>query len=100
MQETNQNKLLNKLAKSDYKYGFTTDIPTEYIEKGLNEKVVKLISEKKNEPDWLLDFRLKAYHHWLTMEAPTWAHLNIPPIDFQDIIYYAAPQRKKSPKPG
>lgn len=98
MQEENQNQLLHKLAKSDYKYGFTTDIPTEFIEKGLNEKVVRLISEKKNEPDWLLDFRLKAYHHWLTMDLPTWAHLNIPPIDFQDIIYYAAPQQKKSPQ--
>ncbi len=98
MQEENQNQLLHKLAKSDYKYGFTTDIPTEFIEKGLNEKIVRLISEKKNEPDWLLDFRLKAYHHWLTMDLPTWAHLNIPPIDFQDIIYYAAPQQKKSPQ--
>ena len=92
------NDILNQITNKDYEYGFVTDINTEFIPKGLNEDIVKLISAKKNEPEWLLDFRLNAYHHWLTLEMPTWAHLNIPPIDYQDIIYYAAPQTKKGPK--
>ncbi len=89
--------ILGKITSEDYKYGFTTDIETEVIPKGLNEEVVRLISAKKNEPEWLLEFRLKAYRHWLTLEMPDWAHLNIPPIDYQDIIYYAAP-RKNAPQ--
>ncbi|HCA98763.1 MAG TPA: Fe-S cluster assembly protein SufB, partial [Porphyromonadaceae bacterium] len=82
----------------DYKYGFVTDVETYTIEKGLNEDVVRLISSKKNEPEWLLEFRLKAYRHWLTMKLPDWAQLNIPEIDFQEIIYYADPTQKKTPK--
>lgn len=82
---------------AEYKYGFTTDIDTEIIPQGLSEDVVRLISKKKNEPEWLLDFRLKAYRYWLTLKPPTWAHLHIPEIDFQAISYYAAP-RKNSPK--
>jgi Fe-S cluster assembly protein SufB len=89
--------IINQVTQGEYKYGFTTDIDTEVIPMGLNEEIVRLISAKKNEPEWLLDFRIKSYRHWLTMKMPTWAHLEIPPIDFQNISYYAAP-RKKSPK--
>ncbi|NDV47496.1 Fe-S cluster assembly protein SufB [Paludibacter sp. 221] len=89
--------ILHKVTNEEYKYGFTTDIETEVIPKGLNEDIVRLISAKKNEPEWLLEYRLKAYRHWLTMEMPTWAHLDIPEINYQDIIYYAAP-RKNAPK--
>ena len=96
MQE--QDDILNKVTTGEYKYGFVTDIDTETIGRGLSEDTVRLISAKKNEPEWLLDFRLKAYRYWLTLEMPTWAHLNIPPIDYQDIIYYAAPKTKEGPK--
>lgn len=85
------------ITNKEYKYGFSTNIETETIEKGLNEDVVRLISAKKNEPAWLLDFRLKAFRHWLTLKMPTWAHLDIPKIDYQQIAYYAAP-RKNTPK--
>ena len=96
MQEEQQNNVyLRELTQEKYKYGFTTDIHTDIIEKGLNEDVIRLISAKKNEPEWLLEFRLKAYRHWLTMEMPTWAHLDIPEIDYQDISYYADPTQKK-----
>ncbi|MDY6147573.1 MAG: Fe-S cluster assembly protein SufB [Porphyromonas sp.] len=90
-----QDEILNDITRSEYKYGFVTDIHTETIEKGLSEQTVRLISEKKGEPEWLLEFRLQAYRHWLTMTQPRWAHLNIPEIDYQDIIYYAAPGQKK-----
>ena len=86
------------LENNDYKYGFTTDIETDKIPVGLSEDVVRLISAKKGEPEWLLDFRLKAYRHWLTLTPPTWAHLDIPEIDFQAISYYAAPVQKKKPE--
>ncbi|HPL77208.1 MAG TPA: Fe-S cluster assembly protein SufB [Paludibacteraceae bacterium] len=89
--------IINQVTQGEYKYGFTTDIDTEVFPMGLNEEIIRLISAKKNEPEWLLDFRIKSYRHWLTMEMPTWAHLEIPPIDFQKISYFAAP-RKKSPK--
>ena len=94
----NKNEYVKKVAASDYKYGFTTDIETEIIPKGLNEDVIRLISAKKGEPDWLLDFRLKAYRHWTTLTMPRWAHLDIPDIDFQDISYYANPLKKDGPK--
>jgi Fe-S cluster assembly protein SufB len=84
--------IVDKVTQGEYKYGFVTDIKTEIIQKGLSEEIVRLISQKKEEPDWLLDFRLKAYRHWLTLKQPHWAHLNIPPIDYQDIYYYAAPK--------
>jgi Fe-S cluster assembly protein SufB len=90
------NKIIDEVTSGDYKYGFVTDIDTEIIHKGLNEDVIRLISAKKNEPEWLLTFRLKAYRHWLTLKMPSWAHLNIPPIDYQNIIYYAAPKKKES----
>ena len=93
------NKYVKELTQEKYKYGFTTDVHTYIIEKGLNEDVVRLISSKKGEPDWLLDFRLKAYHYWLTLEMPTWAHLTIPEIDFQAISYYADPTAKKKDAP-
>lgn len=81
--------------EGEYKYGFTTDIETETIARGLNEDVVRLISAKKQEPEWMLERRLKAFRHWQKMPLPEWAHLDIPEIDFQDIIYYAAPKQIK-----
>ena len=84
--------LLHEVTQADYKYGFTTDIETDIIPIGLNEEVVRLISFKKNEPEWMLDYRLKAYRHWLTMKMPEWAQLKIPEIDYQSISYYAAPR--------
>jgi Fe-S cluster assembly protein SufB len=92
------NEIIADATSGDYKYGFVTDIPTDILQKGLNEDVVRHISQRKGEPDWLLEFRLKAYRHWLTLEMPRWAHLNIPDIDFQAISYYAEPRRKDSPK--
>lgn len=85
-------EIIEDITASEYKYGFTTDIDTDIIERGLNEEVVRLISSKKNEPEWLLEFRLKAFRKWQTMPVPTWAHLRIPPIDYQAISYYAAPK--------
>ena len=75
--------MINK--NKDYKYGFYTDIETEEFPKGLNEDIVRLLSKKKNEPDWMLDYRLKAFRHWKTMTHPNWAHLDIPEIDFEDL---------------
>ena len=79
----------------EYKYGFYTDIETEDFPKGINEDIVRLISKKKNEPQWLLDYRLKAFKYWLTLTPPSWAHLNFPDIDFQNIYYHAAPKPKQ-----
>ncbi|HEY0664669.1 MAG TPA: Fe-S cluster assembly protein SufB [Gallionella sp.] len=86
---------LQNLVNQPYKHGFVTDIETEAVPKGLNEDVIRLISKKKDEPEWLLEFRLSAYRHWLTMEEPDWANVNYPKIDFQDIIYFAQPKPKK-----
>ena len=88
-------KYVKELTQEKYKYGFTTEVHTDIIERGLNEDVIRLISAKKNEPEWLLEFRLKAYRYWLTMEMPAWAHLTIPEIDYQAISYYADPTKKK-----
>ena len=88
--------ILKNIGSAEYKHGFETQVEQEFIPKGLNEDIIRLISEKKGEPQWLLDFRLKAYRKWLTMKMPAWAHLDIPEIDFQDIIYFAAP--KKAPE--
>ena len=93
-----QDKILHEVTSNEYKFGFVTNIETETIPKGLNEDVVRLISAKKGEPEWMLEFRLKAFRHWQTMTMPTWAHLNIPEINYQDIIYYAAPKQKKGPE--
>ncbi|MDR1745852.1 MAG: Fe-S cluster assembly protein SufB [Tannerella sp.] len=96
--KNDKNKIINEVTDSEYKYGFTSDIETEMLRRGLNEEVIRLISTKKEEPEWLLDFRLKAFRHWQTMQMPDWAHLSIPPIDYQNIIYYAAPKRKTAPQ--
>ncbi len=93
MEDTNRD-IIQDITSQDYKYGFTTDVETDIISRGLNEDVIRLISAKKGEPEWLLEFRLKAYRKWLTMPVPTWAHLTIPDIDFQAISYYAAPKAK------
>lgn len=90
---TEQDKILNDVTQTEYKYGFHSDIETETIPKGLNEEVVRIISAKKDEPEWLLEFRLKAFRQWEKMKMPTWPHLKIPEIDYQDIIYYAAPKQ-------
>lgn len=95
MKQEEPNQYVKQVAEESYKYGFTTDVETEVIEKGLNEDVIRLISSKNDEPEWLLEFRLKAYRHWLTMEMPTWAHLEIDEIDYQALSYYADPTKKK-----
>ena len=89
-----QEKILNEVTQNEYKYGFVTDIETDIIEKGLNEDVIRTIWQKKNEPDFMLEFRLKAFEKWKKMKMPNWAYLNIPPIDFQAISYYAAPKNQ------
>ena len=96
--EEKQNKLLHDVAESEYKYGFTTDIDMETIPKGLNEDIIRTISAKKEEPQWMLEFRLKAFEQWQKMKMPHWAHLEIPEIDYQDIIYYAAPKQTTDSK--
>lgn len=90
-----KNEIIQDIAKAEYQHGFETRVAQEFIPKGLNEEIVRLISEKKGEPQWLTDFRLKAYQKWKTMKMPTWAHLKIPEIDYQNIIYYAAPKPPK-----
>lgn len=90
--------VIDEATNSEYKYGFTSDIDTEIVPPGLTEETVRLISRLKGEPEWLLDFRLKAFRYWLTLTPPTWAHLDIPPIDFQAISYYAAPKKKELKK--
>jgi Fe-S cluster assembly protein SufB len=92
--DSEKDNILNEVTQNDYKYGFVTDINTELIDKGLNEDVIRIISAKKNEPDFMLEFRLKAFRHWQTMKMPGWSHLKIPKITYQDIIYYAAPKQK------
>lgn len=92
---TEQDKILEEVTTNDYKYGFVTDVETEVIPVGLNEDVVRLISSKKNEPEWLLDYRLKAFRHWQTLTMPNWAMLQIPEIDYQSISYYASPKSVK-----
>lgn len=85
---------LEALANREYRYGFVTDIEADVVPPGLNEDVIRTISAKKNEPEFMLEWRLKAYRHWLTMEEPKWAHVHYPPIHYQDIIYYSAPKKK------
>ncbi|MDE6266981.1 MAG: Fe-S cluster assembly protein SufB [Muribaculaceae bacterium] len=97
MQESDD-QIINRATDGEYKYGFVSDIDTDIIPKGISEDVVRLISRKKGEPEWLLDFRLKAYRHWLTLRQPDWAQLDIPPIDYQAISYYAAPKKSKAPE--
>jgi len=90
----NSSKPAQTLPDTEYKWGFTTDIETDNVGKGLNEDVIRLISSKKNEPEWMLEYRLKAYRYWLTLTEPTWANVKYPKIDFQDICYYSAPKKK------
>lgn len=93
--DSNPNEnIIKEVTQKDYEYGFVTDIETDFVPKGINEDIIRLISTKKEEPEWLLEFRLKAFRHWLTLKQPHWAHLTIPPIDYQDIIYYAAPKKR------
>jgi Iron-regulated ABC transporter membrane component SufB len=94
MAKEEQDKILNEVTESEYKYGFVTDIENDDIGKGLNEDIIRMISAKKKEPKFMLDFRLKAYRHWKTMKMPEWAYLKIPEIDYQDIIYYSTPKQK------
>jgi Fe-S cluster assembly protein SufB len=89
---------LEQLSKQEYKYGFVTNIEQEIAPKGLNEDIIRMISAKKNEPEWLLEWRLKAYRHWLTMKEPKWQNVHYPPIDYNDISYYAAPKQANKAK--
>lgn len=93
-----KNDILDDVTTSEYKHGFVTEIETDIIPEGLDEDIICLISQKKGEPEWLLEFRLRAFAYWKTMPMPNWAHLNIPEIDFQAISYYAAPKTKDAPK--
>ena len=95
MAEKEKNEFVKQVAEKKYEFGFTTDVQTDIIEKGLNEDVVRLISHKKGEPEWLLDFRLKAYEYWSHLKQPTWGHVHLPEIDYQAISYYADPLAKK-----
>lgn len=88
------NEILEELTNSEYKHGWVTDIETDSAPKGLNEDIIRFISAKKEEPEWMLEWRLKAYAHWLTMKEPTWPNVKYPPIDYQDTIYYSAPKQK------
>src|SRR3982074_2040208 len=89
---------IERTVLSDYKYGFTTEIDADEAPRGLNEDIIRFISAKKNEPQWMLEWRLKAYRHWLKMEEPNWANVKYAPINFQDIIYYSAPKQKVNPQ--
>ena len=93
MDRNEEKELLRDITAKEYKEGFVTDVEQEFIPKGLNEDIVRMISERKGEPQWLLDFRLDAFRKWQAMEAPEWGHLDMPHIDYQDIIYYAAPKK-------
>src|SRR5215469_10333471 len=90
-----QEKTIEEIASQEYKYGFETLIETDSVPRGLSEDVIKLISAKKSEPEFMLEWRLKAYRHWLTMTEPTWSNVHYPPIDYQQIIYYSAPKTNK-----
>src|SRR5262245_65477837 len=92
-------KTIEQLATQEYKYGFVTAIDSDTMAKGLSEETIRVISARKSEPQFMLDWRLKAYRHWLTMREPRWAHVTFPPIDYQDMIYYSSPKMKTdSPK--
>src|SRR5438876_6318766 len=93
---TRERASLLELTRREYKAGFITDIESESVPPGLNEDIVRAISERKKEPEWMLEWRLKAYRHWLTMTEPSWQNVHYPPIDYQSIVYYAAPKQKKA----
>ena len=88
---------LRELSEQKYKYGFVTDVDADTVPAGLSEETVRLISAKKGEPQFMLEWRLKAFRHWLTMQEPTWANVRYPKIDYQKIVYYAAPRQQKKP---
>ena len=93
-----KDKIIHEVTQSDYKYGFVTDIESDQLPKGLNEDIIREISKRKNEPDWMLQYRLDAFKTWQEMEEPDWAHLKYPKVDYQDIIYYSAPKKKEGPE--
>src|SRR5258708_4749377 len=92
------NELIKDITKQEYKWGFTSPIDSETAPAGLNEDVVRMISAKKNEPEWLLEWRLKAYRHWTTLREPHWANITYPEINYQAIRYYSEPKKKVAPK--
>ncbi|MCD8291296.1 MAG: Fe-S cluster assembly protein SufB, partial [Prevotella sp.] len=94
--KNSDNNFVRQVAEQKYEFGFTTDVHTDIIDVGLNEDVVRLISSKKGEPEWLLDFRLKAFNYWKTLKHPKWGHINLPDIDYQSISYYADPMANKN----
>lgn len=94
--EESENSILEEITSSEYKYGFTTNIEADEAPKGLDESIVRFISNKKNEPEWMLEWRLKAFRHWLTLKEPKWQNVTYPKVDFQDIKYYSAPKQKKT----
>ena len=93
MTEKEEDKIIRDFTSKEYKEGFVTDVRQVFIPKGLNEDIIRMISDLKEEPEWMLEFRLDAFRRWQKMKMPRWAHLDMPEIDFQDIIYYAAPKR-------
>ncbi len=95
---TTETQKIEELANKEYKFGFVTDIESDTLPKGLNENIIRQLSAKKNEPEWMTEWRLKAYRHWLTMEEPKWPNVKFPPIDYQDISYYSAPKVKPAKK--
>lgn len=95
LEKKTDNEFVRKFAEEKYKYGFTTEVHTDIIERGLNEDVIRLISSKKDEPEWLLEFRLKAYRHWLTLEMPTWAHLRILKLTISRFLIMPIRRRRK-----
>ncbi|MFO7616918.1 MAG: Fe-S cluster assembly protein SufB [Bacteroidales bacterium] len=91
-----QDQIIREVTQGEYKYGFVTEVENDALPKGLSEEIIRKLSQKKEEPEWMLEIRLKAFRYWQTMKMPDWAHLQIPPIDFQDVIYYSAPVQKKA----
>jgi Fe-S cluster assembly protein SufB len=94
MSENQEVDIIDEVISQDYKYGFSTDIEMETAPMGLSEEIVRFISAKKNEPEWLLEWRLKAYRYWLTLKEPEWQNFSYPKVNYQDIIFYAAPKQK------
>ena len=92
---SNDQKIIDSNLEKEYEYGFVTDIESETIPPGLDENVIRTISKKKREPKWLLDWRIKSYHHWLKKKEPKWANIGYPDIDYQSISYFSAPKKKK-----
>lgn len=96
MDQREEDNIIREITRQEYKDGFVTDVSQEFIPKGLNEEIIRTISRLKEEPEWLLEFRLDAFRRWEKMEQPRWAHLDLPEINYQDIIYYAAPKKNST----